>query len=169
MSQPNRDLARARIERLRPGSTKEGGEEAEVAAVNVNRLDDEMKTNSASWSGKVLLIVKKGAAPPTNMNNFARFGDFLKKAHDAHAVAIIGGQGGGFPAGMHLTHTGAMGFDTYYEIPVVSMIAEDQQQLGRFIDQGKTVRLKINVQNKVTSGPVDTANVVGEIRGSSVV
>ncbi|HEX3587857.1 MAG TPA: hypothetical protein VH024_17790, partial [Candidatus Angelobacter sp.] len=148
------------------GSTKEGGEEAEVVPVNSNHLEDEMKSNSAAWSGKVLLIVKKGAAPPPNMNNFARFGDFLKKAHDAHAVAVIGGQGGGFPAGMHLTHTGAMGFDTYYEIPVVSMIAEDQQQLGRFLDQGKTVRMQINVQNRVTSGPVDTANVVGEIRGT---
>jgi carboxypeptidase Q len=59
-----------------------------------------------------------------------------------------------------------MGFDTYYEIPVVSMIAEDQQKLGRFLDQGKRVRLNINVQNRVTSGPVDTANVVGEIRGT---
>ena len=148
------------------GSTKEGGEEAEVVPVNSNHLEDEMKNNSASWAGKVLLIVKKGAAPPPNPNNFARFGDFLKKAHDAHAVAVIGGQGGGFPAGMHLTHTGAMGFDTYYEIPVVSMIAEDQQQLGRFLDQGKRVRMLINVQNRVTSGPVDTANVVGEIRGT---
>jgi hypothetical protein len=148
------------------GSTKEGGEEAEIAPVNINQLEDEMKNNSASWSGKVLLIVKKGAAPPPGMGNFARFGDFLKKAHEAHAIAIIGGQGGGFPAGMHLTHTGAMGFDTYYEIPVVSMIAEDQQQLGRFVDQGKTVRLKINVQNRVSSGPVASANVVGEIRGT---
>jgi carboxypeptidase Q len=148
------------------GSTKAGGEEAEVAPVNINRLEDEMKNNSASWSGKVLLIVKKGEAPLPSMSNFAKFGDFLKKANEAHAVAIIGGQGGGFPAGMHLTHTGAMGFDTYYEIPVISMIAEDQQQLGRFLDQGKTVRLKINVQNRVTSGPVDTANVVGEIRGT---
>jgi hypothetical protein len=42
---------------------------------------------------------------------------------------------------MHLIHTGVMGFDTYYEIPVVSMIAEDQQQLGRFIDQGKSQNL----------------------------
>jgi carboxypeptidase Q len=149
------------------GSTKEGGEEAEVVAVNVNQLDDEMKNNSASWPGKVLLIVRKGAAPPAGQNaSFAKFGDFLKKAHAVHAVAIIGGQGGGFPAGMHLTHTGAMGFDTYYEIPVVSMIAEDVQQLERFIDHGKTVRLKINVQNKVSSGPVDSANVVGEIRGT---
>lgn len=150
------------------GSTKEGGEEAEVVAVNVNQLDDEMKNNSAKWSGKVLLVVRKGAAPPPGQNagGFAKFGDFLKKAHAVHAVAIIGGQGGGFPAGMHLTHTGAMGFDTYYEIPVVSMIAEDVQQLERFIDHGKTVRLKINVQNKVSSGPVDSANVVGEIRGT---
>ncbi|MBZ5490967.1 MAG: M20/M25/M40 family metallo-hydrolase [Acidobacteriia bacterium] len=150
------------------GSTKQGGEEAEVVAVNSNHLEDEMKNNSASWAGKVLLIVKKGAAPTPQpgVNNFARFGDFLKKAHDAHAVAIIGGQGGGFPAGMHLTHTGAMGFDTYYEIPVVSMIAEDVQQIGRFLDRGKRVRMQINVQNRVTSGPVDSANVVGEIRGT---
>jgi carboxypeptidase Q len=148
------------------GSTKAGGEEAEVVPVNSNQLEDEMKNKSASWAGKVLLIVKKGATPPPNPANFARFGDFLKKAHDAHAVAIIGGQGGGFPAGMHLTHTGAMGFDTYYEIPVVSMIAEDQEQLGRFLDKGKPVRININVQNRVTSGPVDSANVVGEIRGT---
>jgi carboxypeptidase Q len=148
------------------GSTKAGGEEAEVVPVNINRLEDEMKNNAAKWSGKVLLIVKKGAAPPPGVGGFARFGDFLKLAHERHAVAVIGGQGGSFATGMHLTHTGAMGFDTYYEIPVVSMIAEDQQQMDRFLDQGKTVRMKINVQNRVSSGPVDSANVVGEIRGS---
>jgi carboxypeptidase Q len=147
------------------GSTKAGGEEAEIVPVNINSLEDEMKNNSASWSGKVILIVKKGTAPAAGMAAFAKFGDFLKKAYEAHAVAVIGGQGGSLATGMHLTHTGAMGFDTYYEIPVVSMIAEDQQQIDRFLNQGKTVRLKINVQNKV-SGPVDSANVVGEIRGS---
>ena len=46
------------------------------------------------------------------------------------------------------------------------MIAEDQLQLTRFLDQGKPIRLKINVQNKVSGGPVDSANVVVEIRGS---
>lgn len=150
------------------GSTKAGGEEAEIVPVNVNNLEDEMKTNSASWAGKVILIVKKGEAPkgPAAMASFAKFGDLLKKAHEVHAVAVIGGQGESVATGMHLTHTGAMGFDTYYEIPVVSMIAEDQEQLTRFVDQGKTVKLKINVQNKVSSGPVDSANVVGEIRGS---
>jgi carboxypeptidase Q len=149
------------------GSTKANGEEADLVPVNVLKLDDEMK-NSSRWAGKVLVMVRKGQAPtgPAAMSGFARFGDFLKKAHEAGAVAIIGGQGGSTAQGMHLTHTGAMGFDTYYDIPVVSMIAEDQQQLERFLDQGKNVRIRINVQNQVTSGPVDSANVVGEIRGS---
>src|SRR5882762_5494281 len=44
------------------GSTKSGGEEAEVIPVNLNRLDDEMK-NSAAWAGKVLMIVRKGPTP----------------------------------------------------------------------------------------------------------
>jgi Zn-dependent M28 family amino/carboxypeptidase len=67
---------------------------------------------------------------------------------------------------MHLTHTGILGFDTYYDIPVVSMAAEDQEQLERYVDRGQTVRLKIDVQNRVTDGPVETANVVGDIRGT---
>jgi hypothetical protein len=150
------------------GSTKAGGEEADIVPVNVLKLDDEMKNNASRWAGKVLIMVRKGQAPsgPAAMSGFARFGDFLKKAHEAGAVAIIGGQGGSTAQGMHLTHTGAMGFDTYYDIAVVSMIAEDQQQIERFLNQGKNVHMKINVQNQVTSGPVDSANVVGEIRGS---
>ena len=150
------------------GSTAAGGVEADVVPVNVLQLDDELKNNAAKWAGKVLVVVRKGTPPtgPAAAGLFAKFGGFLKKAHEAHAVAVIGGQGGSMAAGMRLTHTGAMGFDTYYDVPVVSMVAEDQEQLQRFLDQGKTVRIKIDVQNKVTSGPVDSANVVGEIRGS---
>ena len=149
------------------GSTPENGVEAEVIPINVNRLDDEMK-NSSAWAGKVLLIVRKGPAPSQEQaaGGFARFGNFLKRAREAKAAGVIGGQGGSLAAGMRLTHTGAMGFDTYFDIPVVSMIAEDEQQLERFLDQGKSVRMKLNVQNRVTSGPVDSANVVGEIRGT---
>ncbi|MDE3155173.1 MAG: M20/M25/M40 family metallo-hydrolase [Acidobacteriota bacterium] len=67
---------------------------------------------------------------------------------------------------MHLTHTGALGFDTFYDIPVVSMAAEDQDILERFLDRGITPRIHVDVQNTVTAGPVDTANVVGEIPGT---
>ncbi|HEX6905858.1 MAG TPA: hypothetical protein VF154_04555, partial [Terriglobales bacterium] len=149
------------------GSTPEGGVEGEVVQVNMYQLDQEMKDNSGKWAGKILIIVQKGDKPSREemMKMFGKFGPFLKAAHAAHALGVIGGQGGSTAAGMHLTHTGALGFDTYYDIPVVSMIAEDQEQLERFLDHGKTVRLKLNVQNRV-SGPVESANVVGDIPGA---
>jgi len=148
------------------GSTPAGGAEADVVTVNAYHLEEEMKNNSGTWRGKVILIVHQGPKPQDRMSAFTKFGDFLKAAHANGAVAVIGGQGGGKATGMHLTHTGALGFDTYYDIPVVSMAAEDQEQIERYLDRGKAVRLKINVQNRVTDGPVPSANVVGEIRGT---
>jgi Zn-dependent M28 family amino/carboxypeptidase len=137
-----------------------------VVEVNSYQLEQEMKDNAGKWRGKVLLMVQKGDKPKNGMSMFAKFGDFLKTAHQVGAVAVIGGQGGRKAEGMHLTHTGALGFNTYYDIPVVSMAAEDEEQIERYIERGKTVRLKINVQNRVSDGPVPSANVVGEIRGT---
>jgi carboxypeptidase Q len=148
------------------GSTPPAGAEADLVAVNGYQLQEELKNNSGNWRGKILLIVQKGQPPKDRMSAFAQFGNFLIAAHKAGAIAVIGGQGGRKSVGMHLTHTGALGFDTYYEIPVVSMAAEDQEQLERYLDRGVFVRLKINVQNRATDGPVDSANVIGEIRGT---
>jgi carboxypeptidase Q len=148
------------------GSTPQGGVEAEVVPVNGYQLDEETKNNASRWAGKVLLMVHKGESPKERRGGSAKFGTFLKAAYEAHAVAVIGGQGGEKAAGMHLTHTGALGFDAFYDIPVVSMAVEDQDQLERFLDKSKTVRMKIDVQNRVTAAPVQSANVVGEIRGS---
>lgn len=148
------------------GSTPQGGVDADLVPVNVYQLDQELSQNSGNWNGKVLLAVQKGDAPHNGMETFAKFGVFLEKAHDAGAVAIIGGQAGSKSQGMHLTHTGALGFDVYYDIPVVSISAEDQDLLERFIDRGKPIRIHIDVQNKVTAGPANTANVVGDIPGT---
>src|ERR1700690_123286 len=148
------------------GSTAPGGVEAQIVEVNSYDIENEMKDNAANWRGKVLLVIHKGPPPSNGMVAFAKFGDFLKAAHSAGAVAVIGGQGGGKSAGMHLTHTGILGFDAFYEIPVVSMAAEDQDQIERYMERGIAVRLKINVQNRVSPGPVNSANVVGEIRGT---
>ena len=51
---------------------------------------------------------------------------------------MIGGQGGHKASGMNLTHTGILGFDADFSVPVVSMTAEDQGQLERFLDRGIT-------------------------------
>ncbi|HEV2501162.1 MAG TPA: M20/M25/M40 family metallo-hydrolase [Terriglobia bacterium] len=148
------------------GSTPNGGMTANAVAVNLYELDKEMKDNSGEWAGKVLVMVTKGEAPKDGMSLFVKFGDFLEAAYKARAVAVIGGQGGQLAAGMNITHTGILGFAKYYDIPVLSMTREDQEQINRFLDQGKTVRLHIDVENHVTSGPVEAANVVGEIRGT---
>ena len=146
------------------GSTREGGAEGEVVAANSSAVEEEIK-NISRLRGKVVLVVARGTPPADGLESFARFGDFLKAAEKAGAIAIIGGQGGSRPAGMHLTHTGILGFEADFEIPVVSMTAEDQGQLERFLERGKPVRMRINVQNSLSKGPVESANVVGEIRG----
>jgi hypothetical protein len=107
----------------------------------------------------------KGNPNKAFMQLFAQFGDFLRAAGPAGVIAVIGGQGGGKSAGMNLTHTGILGFNADFAVPVLSMTAEDQGQLERFLERGITPRARFNVQNTFTAGPVDTANVVGEIRG----
>src|SRR5580704_4586728 len=147
------------------GSTAAGGVDADVVAVNLFDLDNEIK-NVARLIGKVGLVVAKGRSTHDGLQMFIHLGDLIKAAGPAGAVAIIGGQGGGKAAGMNLTHTGILGFDADFAIPVVSMTAEDQGQLERYIDRGVTPHVRFNIQNTFTNGPAETANVVGEIRGT---
>jgi len=145
------------------GSTPAGGVDAAVVPVNLYDLAHEL-ASSTGWKGKVLLTTAKGT-PPTDDEGFLGFGRVLKAAEQAGAVAVIGGQGGAHSAGMNLTHTGILGFEEEFRVPVVSMTAEDQGLLERLLDAGKGVRVHVDVQNTFTPGPVEAANVVGEIRG----
>jgi len=147
------------------GSTPVGGAEGDVVEVNMFDLESEIK-NVSRLNGKVALVVTHGEPNKSFVQIFAQFGDFLRTAHKAGAIAVIGGQGGGKSAGMNLTHTGILGFDADFAIPVVSMTAEDQGQLERYIARGLMPRVRFNIQNSFTSGPVESANVVGEIRGT---
>ncbi len=147
------------------GSTPAGGVEGDVVAVNLFDIDNEIK-NVSRLKGKVALVVAKGNARRMGIEAFIRMGDLIRAAGPAGAIAIIGGQGGGKAAGMNLTHTGILGFDADFAVPVVSMTAEDQGQLERYLDRGITPHVRFNIQNTFTNGPVETANVVGEIRGT---
>ena len=147
------------------GSTPHDGIEADVVAVNYLELETEMKENARHWTGKILLVVRRPRGNESR-GGFAQFANFLKAAAEAHAAGIIGGQGGRSSAGMNLTHTGILGFSTATDLPVVSVTAEDQELLERMLDRGKSIRLKLDVQNRFSPGPVESANAVGEIRGS---
>ncbi len=145
------------------GSTPVGGAEGEVVSVNLFDLDNEIKEVS-KLKGKIVLMVRKGQ--PKKDFAIVFFGDlgaFLRAAEQAGASAVIGGWSRA--AGMNLTHTGILGFNADFAVPVLSMTAEDQGQLQRFIERGIAPRVRFNVQNTFSNGPVETANVVGEIRG----
>src|ERR1700737_5014726 len=146
------------------GSTPASGVEGEVVPVNLFDLDQEIK-NVSRLNGKVVLVVAKGAPKKGFDMIFVQFGDFLRAATKAGGLVVIGGQGGHKPSGLNLTHTGILGFDADFAIPVVSMTAEDQGQLERYVEAGEKPRARFNVQNTFTNGPVESANVVGEIRG----
>jgi Zn-dependent M28 family amino/carboxypeptidase len=66
---------------------------------------------------------------------------------------------------MQLNHTSSPAWNKYFELPGVTITAEDRLLLERFLDKKDAVRVRINVQNRVTPGQAESANVVGEIRG----
>lgn len=146
------------------GSTAAGGVDADVVPVNLYRAEEEMAA-AEGWAGKVLLIEARGPAPEGE-STFVTFGTLLRAAGEAGAVAVIGGQGGAHAQGMNLTHTGILGFSEDFAVPVVSMTSEDQGLLERLLDDGQPVRVRVDVQNTFTPGPVDAVNVVGDIPGS---
>src|SRR6266849_606633 len=146
------------------GSTLASGVEGEIVPVNLLDLDQEMK-NLSRLKGKIVLVVSKGTPKKSPDLIFADFGDFLRAAHKAGVLAVVSGQGGSKASGMNLTHTGILGFDADFAIPVVSMTAEDQGQLERYLHAGLKPRARFNIQNTFTDGTVESANVVGEIRG----
>ncbi len=146
------------------GSTPAGGAEGQVVIANVFNLDEEMK-NPGKFAGKIILMVPSGQPRKNTMAIFSQFGDFVTLAGKSGAVAIFGGQGGFKSEGMNLTHTGILGFEKDFSIPVLSLTAEEQGQLERFLNGGKEVRVRLNVQNGFSNGPVESANAVGEIRG----
>jgi len=147
------------------GSTPAGGAEGDIASVNLFDLDNEIR-HVSRLKGKVALVEMRGNPNKAFIQLFAQFGDFLRAAGPAGVIAVIGGQGGMKSAGMNLTQTGILGFNADFAVPVVAITAEDQGQLERFVERGITPRVRFNVQNTFTNGPVETANVVGEIRGS---
>jgi len=141
------------------GSTPANGIEAEVVAANLFDLDEEIRA-AARFRGKIVLMSPRGSPKKSFDAIFAQFGDFLRAAHQAGALAVIGGQGGFKAEGMHLTHTGILGFAADFAIPVVDMTREDQGQLERYLEAGNKVRVRMNVQNTFSDGPVESANVV---------
>jgi len=142
------------------GSTPTGGIDAEVLPVDLGRVAEMPEPNVDDWSGKILLVrVRAGTRPRASMIELLRMA-----AERGRASAILLGPFRGPAAGMQLAHTSAP--REFARIPIAATTAEGHALLCRLLDRGEKVRIRLDVQNRVTEGPVVSANVVGEIPGT---
>lgn len=71
------------------GSTPKGGVEADVVEVDSDSISNEVQRNASRWSGKVLLVVAKGAQHLGSIEYLSKLPALLQAAHAAHAAAVI--------------------------------------------------------------------------------
>ena len=141
-------------------STPAGGIEADVVRVELGREYDPIRDDSGRWSGKVL-FARVGAGKPVRAFMLQILAN---AAENAGAAAIVLPPFRGAAAGMQLAHTSAL--RGVSAVPIVATTAEGDSAIGRLLERGEKVRLRLDVQNVLTAGPVESANVVGEIPGT---
>jgi carboxypeptidase Q len=133
------------------------GIQAEVLVV---QTFDELDAKAASAHGKIVLF----NVPFTNYGDTVRFrsGGPSRAARHGAVAMLIRSVG---PAGLRTPHTGALQYASgTKKIPAAAISAEDADRLQRMADRGGrvVVRLKMDAH---FDADVESANVVGEIRG----
>jgi carboxypeptidase Q len=140
--------------------TKSEGVQGEVLVVN---SFEELDARSASARGRIVLF----NVPFTTYGETVRFrsaGPSRAARHGAIA-ALVRAVG---PAGLRTPHTGALQYSSDApKIPAAAVSTEDADRLERMVARsGKVVvRLKMEAHFE---GEVESANVVGEIRGREI-
>ena len=142
------------------GSTPGSGVEADLVLVNRDAAAEELR-HAASWAGKIVFLASRGP----KRGAFSDLALLVSAAQKAHAAAVIARDA---RPGVLLTHTGPVSFGTEaaYSIAVVDIAAEQQTLIERLLTSGMPARMRIVVENRFSSGPVESANVIGEIPGT---
>ena len=138
-------------------ATPPDGIQAEILVVHTF---EELDTAAAQARGRIVVF----NVPYTNYGETVRFraiGASRAAAHGAVGMLIrsVG------LAGLRLPHTGALQYTAEaVKIPAAAIASEDADRLQRMVDRGDrvTVNLKMNAH---FDPDVESANVVGEIRG----
>jgi carboxypeptidase Q len=137
--------------------TPRGGIEAEVLTV---ATFDELQKRSAEARGRIVLL----NAPFTTYSDTVTFrtsGARIAAQHGAVAVLIrsVG------PVGLRTPHTGSVQYmPGQAQIPAAAIAAEDANRIARLSARGRRVRIRLNMEAR-SERDVESANVVGEIRG----
>ncbi|HXG88880.1 MAG TPA: M20/M25/M40 family metallo-hydrolase [Vicinamibacterales bacterium] len=141
-------------------ATPPAGLEAEVIVV---KNYDELNQRAAEVKGKIVLY----NAVYTNygQTNVYRTGGATAAARHGALASLVRAIG---PTGLRTPHTGGM---TYAEgvtrIPTAAISAEDAERIQRLADRGQRVRARLRMEARFEAD-VESANVVGEIRGSEL-
>lgn len=138
-------------------ATPAGGVEADVLVV---MTFDELRARGAEARGRIVLFNA----------TFTTYGDTVvyrtggARAAAAHgAVAVLVRSIG--PAGLRTPHTGAVNYQQGTPpIPAAAVSAEDANRIARMTARGQRVRVRLTLDGHF-GGDVESANVIGEIRG----
>ena len=141
-------------------ATPPAGIEADVLVV---KTFDELTERAADAKGKIVLFnaVYIGYG---QTNQYRTGGASAAARHGAVAVLVraIG------PTGLRTPHTGGMNYaDGVTKIPAAAVSAEDAERMQRIVDRGGRVRVRLRMDAHFEAD-VESANVIGEIRGSEL-
>ena len=139
-------------------ATPTAGIEADVLVV---KDFDELSRRSAEAKGKIVLF--NAVYTSYGQTNQYRTGGASAAARHGAVASLVRAIG---PTGLRTPHTGNM---TYAQdaprIPAAAVSAEDAERIQRLADRGRRVRVRLRMEARFEAD-VESANVVGEIRGS---
>jgi carboxypeptidase Q len=121
---------------------------------------EELDAQKDRVKGRIVLF----NVPFTNYGETVRYrASGPSRAAALGAVAMLVRSVG--PAGLRTPHTGVLSYDEDKpKIPAAAVTTEDAARLQRMVDRGTTVRLRLKMEAHFEPD-VDSANVVGELRG----
>jgi carboxypeptidase Q len=138
-------------------STPPGGLEADVLVVT--SMDD-LRTRAADAKGRIVLfnVPYNGYSETVTY----RTGGARSAAQYGAVAALVRSVG---PLGLRTTHTGSVSYPPGQpQIPAAAVSAEDANRIARLVARGRTVRMRLVIESR-NEPDVESANVVGEIRG----
>jgi len=138
------------------GTTGEGIQ-AEVVIV---QTFDELDAKAAAVRGKIVLF----NAPFTTYGETVRFraGGPSRAARHGAVAMLVRSVG---PGGLRTPHTGALQYTSdVRKIPAAAITSEDADRLQRMADRGNKIVVRLKMDARFDAD-VESANVVGEIRG----
>jgi carboxypeptidase Q len=137
--------------------TPPGGIEADV--ITVATFDD-LQARRAEARGKIVLL---NAAFTTYSDTVTVRTNGARIAAQHGAVAVLVRSVG--PVGLRTPHTGSVQYmPGQAPIPAAAIAAEDANRIARLTAGGRRVRVRLNMEAR-TERDIESANVVGEIRG----